>query len=136
MNLGAPRAVFARGIFDFAFAGNLNHVNLHQTKLPFSAERGIQGHFKLEVSEMPESKKCPKCPNSPEMEKADFKVFLQAAEGEKHGMLAKVSRPNAGTVLELFRCPNCRLVLLRTVKKSDYSAHHKPKFRNTTYQHL
>ena len=59
---------------------------------------------------MPESKRCPKCPNSPEMDKADFKVFLQEAQGEKPGMSAKIGRPNAGTVLELFRCPNCHLV--------------------------
>jgi hypothetical protein len=39
MNLGAPRAGFARGDFDFAFAGNLNRVNLHPTKLPFFVER-------------------------------------------------------------------------------------------------
>jgi hypothetical protein len=31
MNLGAPRAGFARGVFDFGFGGNLNWVNLHQT---------------------------------------------------------------------------------------------------------
>ena len=37
-NLGAPRAVLARGVFDFAFAGNLNRVNLHQTFLPFFVE--------------------------------------------------------------------------------------------------
>jgi hypothetical protein len=39
LNLGAPRAVLARGVFDFAFAGNLNRVNLHQTQLPFFVER-------------------------------------------------------------------------------------------------
>jgi hypothetical protein len=31
VNLGAPRAGFARGVFDFGFAGKLNRVNLHQT---------------------------------------------------------------------------------------------------------
>jgi hypothetical protein len=39
MNLGALRAGFARGVFDFAFAGNLNRFNLHQSKLPFFVER-------------------------------------------------------------------------------------------------
>jgi hypothetical protein len=38
MNLGAPRAGFARGLFDFGFAGNLNRINLHQAKLPFFVE--------------------------------------------------------------------------------------------------
>jgi len=39
MNLGALCAAFARGVFDFAFAVNLNRFNLHQTKLPFLVER-------------------------------------------------------------------------------------------------
>ena len=43
MNLGAPRAGFARGVFDFAFAGNLIRVNLHHTKLPFFVERETAG---------------------------------------------------------------------------------------------
>jgi hypothetical protein len=38
MNLGAPRVGFG-GVFDFAVAGNLNRINLHQTKLPFFVKR-------------------------------------------------------------------------------------------------
>ena len=38
MNLGASRAGFARGVFDFCFAGKLNRINLYQTKLPFFVE--------------------------------------------------------------------------------------------------
>ena len=35
---------------------------------------------------------------------------VQVAGNEKHGTSAKISHPNAGAVLELFRCSNCHLV--------------------------
>jgi hypothetical protein len=50
---------------------------------------------------MADSTKCPKCPNSPEMQKADFKVFLHAAGDEKHGTASSISLTKASAPLEL-----------------------------------